>query len=279
MKGAIERGTLTDRQARQVRAQYGAKLTMIDAWLGRVFDEIDARDLWATTAVVLCSDHGHYLGEKDTWGKPAVPIYDTLGKIPLLIAWPGQASREVDALTTSVDLFATLADVFGVSVRQRTHGKSLVPLIERAVTAVRDHALMGVWGREVHITDGRWKYARAPVSKNEPLGMWSNRWSTMPTHLLAREQELPLPDQRARLDRMPGSQVPVIRQLWDASDALPFWAWTKFSGHHLFDTAKDPAEDENRTGGADEARMIDMLRTALREVEAPDEQFKRLGLP
>jgi len=137
---------------------------------------------------------------------------------------------------------------------------------------------MGVWGREVHITDGRWKYARAPVAKNEPLGMWSNRWSTMPTHLLSREQELPLPDHRAVLDRMPGSTVPVIRQAWDASDALPFWAWTKFTGHHLYDTREDPTESENRAGTADEKRMADLLRAALEEIEAPKEQFTRLGL-
>lgn len=278
MQGAVAKGTLSERQARQVRAQYGGKLTMIDAWLGRVLDEIERQKLWDSTAVILCTDHGHYLGEKDIWGKPAAPIYETLGKIPLMIAWPGGAAREIGALTTSVDLFATLGDIFGVEVRQRTHGKSLLPLIDGSKTSVRDWALMGVWGREVHVTDGRFKYARAPVAKNEPLGMWSNRWSTMPTHLLTREQELPLPDDRAVLARMPGSTVPVIRQMWDASDALPFWAWTKFSGHHLYDLKNDPAENENRAGSSDEKRMTDLLRTALKEISAPEEQFARLGL-
>ena len=193
-------------------------------------------------------------------------------------AWPGQAPRTIDALTTSVDLFATLADIFGVEVRQRTHGKSLVPLIDGTAGKVRDWTLMGVWGREVHITDGRWKYARAPVAKNEPLAMYSNRWSTMPTHVLTREQELPLPDDRARLDRMPGSNVPVIHQTWDASDALPFWAWTKFTGHYLFDVANDPSENENRAGAAEENRMVELLRNALQSIEAPSEQMQRLGL-
>jgi arylsulfatase A-like enzyme len=243
-----------------------------------VLDAIERNKLSESTAIIVCTDHGHYLGEKDIWGKPAVPIYDTLGRIPLLISWPGVAPRVIDALTTSVDLFATIAEVFGVEVRQRTHGRSLVPLIEGRTDRVRDWTLMGVWGREVHVTDGRWKYARAPVGKNAPLSMWSNRWSTMPTHVLSREQELPLPDERAVLARMPGSKVPVIRQLWDESDALPFWAWAKFTGHHLYDTESDPAENENRTGDAEEQRMADLLRHALHEIEAPDEQFTRLGL-
>ncbi len=281
MKDALVKGVLTERQAHQLRAQYGAKLTMIDAWLGRVLDAIDRHDLWRNTAVILCTDHGHYLGEKDIWGKPGVPIYDTLGKIPLLVAWPGQAAREIDALTTSVDLHATLGDVFDVTQRQRTHGHSLRPLVEGTATSIRNHVLMGVWGREVHITDGRWKYARAPIANNEPLAMYSNRWSTMPTHVLAREQELPLPDHRAALSRMPGSTVPVIKQVWDASNPVPFWAWTKWDepgAHHVYDTASDPAESENRRNGPDETRMTEMLRNALRTVEAPAEQFQRLGL-
>ena len=278
MQGAIAKGILTTRQAFQIRAQYGAKLTMIDAWFGRVLDQIDRSNIWHDTAVIVCTDHGHYLGEKDNWGKPGVPIYETLGRIPLMIAWPGQEPRDIDALTTSVDLHATLTEVFGVTTRQRTHGKSLVPLIESQATKIRDWALMGVWGREVHITDGSWKYVRAPEGKNEPLAMMSNRWSTMPTHVLSREQELPLPDHRAFLDHMPGSAIPVIKQVWDASNAVPFWAWAKFSGHHLFNTDSDPNENENKIGSGDEARMIKLLQSALKDIEAPKEQFTRLGL-
>jgi hypothetical protein len=40
----------------------------------------------------------------------------------------------------------------------------------------------------------------------------------------------------------------------------------------------DPDEAENRRGEASEAVMVDLLRTALGQVEAPSEQFERLGL-
>jgi hypothetical protein len=100
----------------------------------------------------------------------------------------------------------------------------------------------------------------------------------MPTHILIREQELPLPDERARLDHMPGSSVPVIRQMWDASDALPYWAGRRFSGHHLYDLHDDPKESENLAGTSREAGAIEALRAALKSVNAPAEQFVRLGL-
>ena len=286
VRGALRKGVLDEHQARQIRAQYGAKLSMIDHWFGQVVAALDRHDLWGSTAVVVCTDHGHYLGERDIWGKPPVPVHATLGHIPLLVAWPGRAAGECGALTTSVDVFATLADVFGVEVRQRTHGRSMVPLLELTTTSIREWALTGVWGREVHLVDGERRYARAPAGDNAPLSMWSNRWSTMPVRVLEPEVALPLPDGRAVLDRMPGSGVPVIRQPWDAGDALPFWAWSGFGGNHLWDRREDPAEEhdhlDDRGGGASaaraEAEAADKLRSTLVDLEAPADQFARLGL-
>ncbi len=277
--GAQADGVITEREARQIRASYGAKLTMIDAWLGRVLDVLDTHDRWADTAVILCTDHGHYLGEKDIWGKPGAPIYEPLGHVPLLIAWPGVEPGSRSALTTAVDLHATLLDVFGAASRHRTHGQSLVPVIEGSANSVRELALSGIWGREVHLIDGAdsYKYIRSPSGANEPLSMWSNRWSTMPVHS-APGLRLPLPDDRAALDHMPGSNVPVIRQPFVATDPLPFWAYTNFIGNQVFNVGADPGEEHDLAGTAVERRVEEQLRAALIEIGAPDDQLVRLGL-
>jgi arylsulfatase A-like enzyme len=278
MRGAIEKGVLSERQARQLRACYGGKLSMIDHWFGKVLDAIERNGLADDTVVILCTDHGHYLGEKDIWGKPGVPVYQTMGHIPLVIRWPGAAPGVCDALTTSVDLFATLADLFGVELRQRTHGRSLIPLLTGQAASVRDWLLTGVWGREVHLVTGRWKYARGPAGENGPLSMLSNRWSTMPTHVVDRYVALPLPDDRAFLDHMPGSRVPVIHQRWEAGEDVPFWARFRPSGSYLFDLETDPREETNLAGSPAEAELAEQLRRALVELEAPATQFERLGL-
>ncbi|HUI24922.1 MAG TPA: sulfatase [Candidatus Kryptonia bacterium] len=277
VRGGLEKGVLTPEQARQVRACYGGKLTMIDKWFGGIVDAIDRNQLWDFTAVIVCTDHGHYLGEKDIWGKPGVPVYQPLGHIPLLIAWPGIAPSTSSALTTSVDLFATLADIFAVKPTHRTHGRSLVPLIRGEVSAVRDTVLSGVWGREIHLIDGTTKYVRAPIGANAPLSMWSNRWSTMPVHSMP-QLRLPLLDRRASLDHMPGTTVPVIRQPFADGDFLPFWAYTEFAGNLLFDLRDDAGEERNLAGSAIERRAAEQLRVALQEIEAPQDQFVRLGL-
>src|SRR5882672_2691712 len=62
-RAGVAGGVLTERQARQLRACYGGKLTMIDRWFGGILDALDRAGLWESTAVIVCTDHGHYLGE------------------------------------------------------------------------------------------------------------------------------------------------------------------------------------------------------------------------
>jgi arylsulfatase A-like enzyme len=276
---AVARGVVTQRQAHHVRANYGAKLSMIDHWFGRLLDVVDANALWENTAIVVCTDHGHYLGEKDIFGKPGVPHYEPLGHTPLMIAWPGQSHRRCDALTTNVDIHATIADVFGVASPHQTHGHSMVPLVTGEAQRIREWALAGVYGRWVHLMDGKRKYARAPAhASNLPLSMWSNRWSTMPIAALP-DLKLPRPDRNAFLDYMPGSDVPVIRQPFLPGAALPYWSLGMAAEqHHCYRLDDDPGEQHNLLGGRDEADMIELLRVALQHVEAPTEQLERMGI-
>ncbi|MGI9594687.1 MAG: sulfatase, partial [Acidimicrobiales bacterium] len=184
-----------------------------------------------------------------------------------------------DALTTNVDIHATIADVFDLEPGHTTHGRSLAALLDGRVSSIRDWAVGGVFGNWVQVTDGRRKYPRAPADDGFPLSMWSNRWSTMPLPFKGF-RGLPPPDERATLDYLPGSTVPVIRQPYVDGDALPFWAnGAKIVGqHHLYDLGVDPDEAENRTGESVEAELTDLLRAALTELDAPAEQLTRLGI-
>jgi arylsulfatase A-like enzyme len=279
---AIKEGVLTERDAVQVRAQYGGKLSMIDHWLGKVLDSLDATNAWEDTVVVLCTDHGHYLGDKDVynrdvWGKPGIPVYKPLGHIPLLIAWPGVAAATNDALTTSTDIHATLADIFDAPIKHTAHGSSLVPLLNGSSTHVRDWLLTGVWGREVQLVTNEWRYTRGPQGINMPQTMWSNRWSTMPIGSMP-DFKMPMPDSRAVLDYMPGSTIPVIRQPFREGDMLPFWGYAKQYETMMFHRGEDPDETVNRIDDSIAKDAEELLRVALQQVDAPSEQFERLAL-
>jgi len=117
---------------------------MIDHWFGLLLDAIDASGGRDDTAVIVCTTTA------TTWrarpvGQAGVPAYAPLGHVPLLVRWPGVAPGECGALTTTVDLHATLCDQFGVTSPQPTHGRSLLPLLTGERESVRRHVLGGVW--------------------------------------------------------------------------------------------------------------------------------------
>ncbi len=268
-------GAIKEREARQIRAQYGGKLTMIDRWLGRVVDSIERNGLWDDTLLIVTADHGVYLGEHDCWGKPPSPVFRELGHIPLLMCGAGiEPGTTCDALTTSVDLCETFLDAFGVTkTRQRRHGHSILPLLRGEEERIRDWVLSGYWSQRLHLITEDMKYARGVRDPNE-LAIYSNRWSTMPPI------RLPDPDERATLGpHMPGSGLPVIRQPLDTKQiGRLLWCGGDHRSDHLYDFSADPNETQNLAGDPSRtAQLEQQLLEVLREREAPPELLRRFG--
>jgi len=76
---------------KQLRANYHALVGACDHHLGELLDRFDRDDLWADTWIVLSTDHGLLLGEKEYLGKNRPPFYNEVAHIPLLIAPPRNA--------------------------------------------------------------------------------------------------------------------------------------------------------------------------------------------
>ena len=158
--------------------------------------------------------------------------------------WRGPARRPStnDALTTTVDLHATICDVFDVSPSHRTHGNRWSRSIGRRARSgtTWSGGRLGPRGPPGHRPMALrpcpcWRQ-RAAVHVVQPVVHHAGARRPGRRHL-----RLPLPDDRAALDRMPDSTVPVIRQPFQDGDLLPFWAWGGFTGDHLFDDQSTPA--------------------------------------
>ncbi len=271
----------TPEQIRHVRAQYAGKVTMCDTWLGKVLDRFDEHGLWDNTALIVLTDHGHFLGDHGWWGKPGCPQYDTIAHTPLFIHVPGSplAGRRCDALTTTVDLYATILDLQGQTPPAPDGlgmGRSLVPLLRGAATSVRDGALYGWFADRVNYTDGRCTYLRAPVRADRgPVAMYSQRWSIAPWW------QLPAP-QAARMSwsaHLPWTDCAVGRmELTEKEFSRTANQSPDVGAHCLYDVVADPQQEHNLAGTPREAEYIEKLRAALRSSHAPAEQYVRLGL-
>ncbi|MFB6218611.1 MAG: sulfatase, partial [Halobacteriaceae archaeon] len=257
---------LTDRQLAFVRAQFAGKVTMVDRWFGRVLDALDETNAWDDTVVVVTSDHGHYLGEHGWVGKPEAPLYNVLAHTPLLVHHPDADGRRVDALTTAVDLYATVLDFLDLDADRR-HSRSLAPLVRGERATHRDWALYGYWGSSVNVTDGEYTYLH-PCEESVDAYCHSTEMMNALGWFAPRE---PNPDAEAG-DFLPYTDSPVWR--YPAPSA----------GRHdepmLFDVGADPEQEDDLAGEGhpEEARMRSLLVEALDDLGAPDNQFERLGL-
>lgn len=117
----------------------------VDMQIQRILDCLDAEGLSDNTLVVFTSDHGEMAGSHGLSGKGPY-VYNENNKVPLIMRWPGRIEPGVNsrAVTQSVDLFPTLADLMGVGIeRGYLPGKSLEERVRApGTTGSDDHALM-----------------------------------------------------------------------------------------------------------------------------------------
>ena len=111
---------------------YGS-VAMIDDCIGRVLRALQENGLADDTFVAFTSDHGEFLGDHGLLRK-GPPPYRQLLHVPLVLAGPGIRPLTVDALTSHVDLKATMLDLLGVA-GDDGDGVSFGPLL-RGETAI-----------------------------------------------------------------------------------------------------------------------------------------------
>ena len=143
---------------------------MIDDAVGRLLKALAGAGPLDNTYVIFTSDHGELLGDHGLLRK-GPPPYRQLLQVPLVLCGPGiHAGTSVDALTSHIDLFATVASLLRLPA-PATDGIDLKPLIDGRATAVRDFLLAEyhprrdacLYNQSVITKD--WRFTRYP---NEP---------------------------------------------------------------------------------------------------------------
>lgn len=144
---------------------YLATVSFVDALVGRVVDELEKSPHADNTWIILWSDHGWSLGEKEHWGKH-VPWNESV-RMPLMIVPPRngksdgfQPGSRCDARVSLLDLYPTLIDACGLPPRKELEGKSLLPLIADPNADWND-AVVSTIGRGTHsLSTDKWRYIR-----------------------------------------------------------------------------------------------------------------------
>ncbi|MCZ7645464.1 MAG: sulfatase [Planctomycetota bacterium] len=259
-----------------IRKCYAGLLTMTDAWVGKIFDTLDALDLWKDTLVILSTDHGTMLAEHDYWMKNYMPVYNEIAHIPLLVHLPGsrKGGTRCGALTQSVDVMPTILEHHGCTIPPHVYGHSFLKALEGQPT--RQDAIFGYFGKALNLVDGKHVYMRNPVSKGDaPI----YEYTAMP----ARSTWFRNRDQYDKIEmgryfghayNMPLYKIPGGGGPPKHHEGEPSYA----ARHQLWDLEQDYKQAAPLDNPALEKRLAERIRAHMQACEAPVEQYARLGL-
>ena len=147
-----------DRWSLAVKA-YLACVRWVDEQIGRVIDSLDESSYADNTIIILYTDHGYHLGEKQRWSK--FSLWERTTRVPFIVSLPrgakkGKSTKPVELLS----IYPTLIDLCGLAPNKNIEGVSLVPLL-RDPNADWKHVAISTLGQNNHsIRDERWRYIR-----------------------------------------------------------------------------------------------------------------------
>ena len=258
-----------------MQSQYEGKLTMVDRWIGEILERMDKYNLWKDTVFILTTDHGEFLGEYGQMSKGAGFSYPLFANIPLIIHYPGSplSGEKVNELTCSVDLNATVLDIFGLKAESRSHGVSFLPLLRHLESVSRHEVLYGWWGKGFYWTDGKFLLCKAPENPG-PLYQYGVNLGEKYVGLAG-----------AYFDRYAGAEAGRFLPHTDQivfripSDGLAY-SGRKADFDALFNLNDDPLCTQNIYSSRIDLRnqCVSALAHAMEKLQAPGEHYQRLGL-
>ena len=157
---------LDDRLIARTRANYGGEVTLCDRWLGYFVESMRVLGLLDNTLLIVTSDHGHSIGDRDYMGKRGYPSAPEVYDVPLMIRFPRaeHAGATSDAFVQHHDIAAEVLAAAGIEPPLEFDG---VPFVEDALRgrpSLRDHATVA-WGSALTvINDGWWLNCKADGS-------------------------------------------------------------------------------------------------------------------
>ena len=157
--------SMDERTTQRANALYRAEAYLVDTWIGHLLTKIENMGLLDSTMIIFMADHGFLLGEHGLMAKN-FDMYEEVVHIPLLIYHPDATPRHTSALSSIIDIPATVLDVFGTEHSGPVEGNSLLPVIlegtdENHEYAITHGAWVGGWSPDGgnprgQVTDGEW---------------------------------------------------------------------------------------------------------------------------
>ena len=118
---------------RSLTHAYLASISFVDHCVGIVLDALKSGPHANNTLIVLWSDHGFHLGEKQHWAKRT--LWEESTRVPLLFAGPNiQPGKTCPEPASLLDIYPTLVELCQLPKNPHLEGLSLVPQLDDPAT-------------------------------------------------------------------------------------------------------------------------------------------------
>jgi len=116
----------------QAAALYDGEIRYADRQIGRLFKDLDDRDLTEKTVIVVSADHGEGLSEHGYYFDHGDILYDSSVKVPLIVAGPEIPAVRVAEQASLLDVAPTIARLANLSWSGEMEGRDLTTAIAEA---------------------------------------------------------------------------------------------------------------------------------------------------
>lgn len=157
---------IENNQWRNIVHAYLACISFTDHQVGKVLDALDKSPYRDNTIIVLWSDHGYHMGEKNTFQKQS--LWERASHVPLVIAGPGiTGRRQCDRVVSLLDLYPTLLELCKLPTNAKNEGHSLVPLLKEPTQPWDYPAIIGWKKNSFAVQNEQYRYIRYSDASEE----------------------------------------------------------------------------------------------------------------
>jgi Ca2+-binding RTX toxin-like protein len=232
---------------------YFASISYADAMLGRVLDTLEKNGQLEDTAILLWTDHGYHLGDKDNWHK--FTLWEEAARAPFVLALPGSGDNghRVEQVVEMVDMMPTVLDLLGIDAPDGLSGRSLRPFLDNPARLDGGTAITTMYGSAA-IRTNDYRYIRYADGSTELYQIDSdpNQW----VNLAAQPQWQSV---RADLDAKLRSELVADGWIW----VEPGRDSTGSGAGDLF--VLEPGSGRATGGGGDDTYFITTAGTQIVE--------------
>ncbi len=156
---------------------YLASVAYADDMFGRVMAALEASGYADNTIVVVVSDHGYHLGEKEHWHKST--MWERSMRVPFMIrdVRPDRKNVRIDTPVSLLDVFPTLVDMTGINAPMHDlNGVDLAPVLS-GERRDRGRPVISTLYRGFHsVRNDQYRYIRYPDGTTELYDLKKDPW-------------------------------------------------------------------------------------------------------